>query len=101
MSLIKCPECGKEVSTAAAACPSCGYPVAGAQSAPRTGAPSGQILMEVRQSWWAYFWPIVFFWLVIPRSITHTHLASPCRDSIVVTISSTVVTSVRLPANTS
>ena len=28
MSLIKCPECGKEISTAAASCPHCGYPLA-------------------------------------------------------------------------
>lgn len=28
MALIKCPECGKEISDKAAACPSCGCPVA-------------------------------------------------------------------------
>ena len=27
MALIKCPECGKDVSTAAEACPHCGYPL--------------------------------------------------------------------------
>ena len=27
MSLIKCPECGKEVSTAAEVCPHCGFPI--------------------------------------------------------------------------
>ena len=27
MSLIKCPECGKEVSDSANVCPNCGYPV--------------------------------------------------------------------------
>lgn len=27
MALIKCPECGKEVSTEAEACPNCGYPI--------------------------------------------------------------------------
>lgn len=27
MALIKCPECGKEVSDKAGACPSCGYPI--------------------------------------------------------------------------
>lgn len=27
MALIKCPECGKEVSDSAIACPSCGFPV--------------------------------------------------------------------------
>ncbi len=27
MALIQCPECGKEVSTAASSCPHCGYPL--------------------------------------------------------------------------
>jgi len=27
MSLIKCPECGKEISDKAVACPQCGYPI--------------------------------------------------------------------------
>jgi hypothetical protein len=27
MALIKCPECGAEVSSAAAACPKCGHPL--------------------------------------------------------------------------
>jgi predicted amidophosphoribosyltransferase len=27
MALIKCPECGKEISDLAKACPSCGCPV--------------------------------------------------------------------------
>ncbi len=27
MSLMKCPECGKEVSTSAEVCPHCGYPL--------------------------------------------------------------------------
>ena len=27
MALIKCPECGKDVSTAAESCPHCGYPL--------------------------------------------------------------------------
>ena len=29
MALIKCVECGKEISDKASACPSCGVPVAG------------------------------------------------------------------------
>ncbi len=28
MALIKCPECGNEVSTVAASCPKCGAPIA-------------------------------------------------------------------------
>lgn len=27
MALIKCPECGNEVSDKAASCPKCGYPI--------------------------------------------------------------------------
>ena len=27
MALIKCPECGRDVSNAAASCPFCGYPI--------------------------------------------------------------------------
>jgi uncharacterized membrane protein YvbJ len=29
MALIACPECGRQVSSAAPACPQCGYPVSG------------------------------------------------------------------------
>lgn len=38
MSLINCPECGKQISDAASACPHCGYPLspAPAPQAPRT-----------------------------------------------------------------
>lgn len=32
MALIKCPECGKEVSERANACPVCGYPIADAKN---------------------------------------------------------------------
>lgn len=28
MALIPCPECGKQVSSAAVSCPDCGYPIA-------------------------------------------------------------------------
>ena len=27
MALIKCPECGKDVSERASCCPNCGYPI--------------------------------------------------------------------------
>ena len=30
-ALIKCPECGKEISDAAESCPNCGYPIKGQQ----------------------------------------------------------------------
>ncbi len=28
MALIKCPECGKQISNQASSCPNCGYPIA-------------------------------------------------------------------------
>lgn len=34
MALIKCPECGKEISDAAESCPNCGYPIKGQQQIP-------------------------------------------------------------------
>lgn len=34
MALIKCPECGKEISDQAQSCPNCGYPINNAQQPP-------------------------------------------------------------------
>ena len=78
MALIACPECGRQISTEAKACPGCGYPMAArgvAIQAPATMANEGEaidhdtVLMEVRPSWWNYFWHLVFFWLLIPLFI--------------------------------
>lgn len=41
MALIKCPECGRAVSSAAANCPQCGYPIQLPQPAP-VGNAGGQ-----------------------------------------------------------
>ena len=38
MALIRCPECGREVSSQAPACPACGYPLQ-ASDAIRAGRP--------------------------------------------------------------
>ncbi len=35
MSLISCPECKKEISSAATSCPSCGYPLQGQPAEPQ------------------------------------------------------------------
>jgi len=73
MALIKCPECGGTVSDLAPTCPKCGYPIAG--NFPRPGAfpspaaapaNSTEPLLEVRPSWWHFFWYLVFAWLLIP-----------------------------------
>ncbi len=72
MALIKCPECGGTVSSLAPACPSCGYPIAGGagQPAQSTAVPaaaeSTEPLLQVRPSWWHFFWYLVFAWLLIP-----------------------------------
>ena len=39
MALIKCPECGNNVSTKAVACPHCGAPIASAGERIAAGAP--------------------------------------------------------------
>jgi membrane protein YdbS with pleckstrin-like domain len=80
MALINCPDCGKEVSTAAKACPSCGFPVA--EKVAPSGAPSakgptqGELLAEVRPSWWNYFWHLFFFFLIVPPIIAWYRRAS-------------------------
>ena len=40
MALIKCPECGQEVSDKSAMCPRCGFPIASA-------SPSGKVRIKV------------------------------------------------------
>ena len=83
MPLVNCPDCGKPVSSSAHACPNCGYPVAekhseaqkqDAQSAPT--APAGQLLAEIRPSWWGYFWHLFFFFLIIPPIVAWIRRAS-------------------------
>ena len=69
MALIHCPECGREVSRAAAACPQCGYPVAERLGNGAAPAPRGAALLEVRPSWWNFFWHFVFAWLLVPLAI--------------------------------
>ncbi|MGH7481770.1 MAG: zinc ribbon domain-containing protein [Longimicrobiales bacterium] len=38
MALVKCPECGKEVSSSAGTCPHCGYTLATTADAPPNGS---------------------------------------------------------------
>jgi membrane protein YdbS with pleckstrin-like domain len=67
MALIACPECGREVSTAAKVCPACGYPVAEKLPvADSTSSSDNELLAEIRPSWWRYFWWLCFAWLIIP-----------------------------------
>ena len=61
MALIKCSECGKEISSQAVACPHCGYPLASASRDPATMSPQPTVpkapLLQTQQlskeaSWW-------------------------------------------------
>ena len=80
MALINCPECGKQVSTAARSCPACGFPVAAqapqAASPLPTASPSKELLAEVRPSWWGFFWYLFFFWLIVPPIVAWWRRAS-------------------------
>jgi membrane protein YdbS with pleckstrin-like domain len=82
MALINCPECGRQVSTAATACPACGFPVA-EKAVEQTGQPAEsaasvreELLLEVRTSWWKYFWLLFFFWLIVPLIVALCRRAS-------------------------
>ena len=44
MSLISCPECKKEISSAATSCPSCGHPLRGQPAEPQFVAFSKRLL---------------------------------------------------------
>lgn len=83
MALINCPECAKQVSSLARACPQCGYPVAekagggGLGDGMATeGVAPGDVLAEVRPSWWGYFWHLFFFFLIVPPIIAYFDRAS-------------------------
>ena len=76
MSLIACPECGKEISTEATTCTACGYPLAkrtdGVTPSPDTHTRAAEtvdtqsVLLEVRPSWWNFGWHLLFCWLLVP-----------------------------------
>jgi hypothetical protein len=75
MSLMKCPECGREVSSAAAACPACGHPIHPTQQVVVTAPPPpvksdglagclGLLLGPVGL-WYKGHWAAGFAWLVM------------------------------------
>ena len=69
MALIQCPDCKRQVSSEAKSCPSCGYPIADRLQQgeiPAAQSEADRLLLEVRPSWWRFFWHLVFAWLLIP-----------------------------------
>ena len=65
MALINCPECSRQVSPLAKTCPQCGFPIAEHAGSVIPSTPTTPLL-EVRPSWWNYFWHLVFAWLLLP-----------------------------------
>lgn len=55
MALIKCPECGRDVSTEATACPGCGYPMKNNETAPSQAGPIRYEEKVVNVSGWSIF----------------------------------------------
>lgn len=49
MALIKCPECGREISDAAASCPGCGFPLDRQVSRSAAPAKTGETVLVVRR----------------------------------------------------
>jgi ribosomal protein L32 len=50
MALVKCEECGNEVSNRATACPKCGAPIAHAVMPPAGAAPAGKPAVPIEQT---------------------------------------------------
>jgi DNA-directed RNA polymerase subunit RPC12/RpoP len=44
MALVKCPECGREVSSIAKACPGCGAPIDTAVRCPKCGSTNVSVI---------------------------------------------------------
>ena len=44
MALIKCPECGRDVSSTAKACPNCGAPIDTAIRCPKCGSANTSVI---------------------------------------------------------
>ena len=65
MALIKCSECGKEISDRAAACPSCGAPVGGGM-APSSAA----VTKSVRVERAGFKWEATGFVLILVAMVT-------------------------------
>ena len=62
MALIRCPECGREISSHAPACPSCGYPMQGRDAPPPADAPHALQSPHL----WGRVAMVLGAWLVTP-----------------------------------
>lgn len=64
MALIKCSECGREVSDKAAACPACGNPISTASLAVVESSPSGS-QKSYTATEWAISWGLTALILIL------------------------------------
>ncbi|KRD48307.1 MULTISPECIES: zinc ribbon domain-containing protein [Acidovorax] len=62
MALIRCPECGREVSSQAPVCPSCGYPIQARNAPPVAQQPNALQSPHL----WGRLAMVLGAWLVTP-----------------------------------
>ncbi|MBN8427531.1 MAG: zinc ribbon domain-containing protein [Xanthomonadales bacterium] len=67
MALIKCSECGKEISDRAGACPGCGAPVNGSTA---TAPSSAAVTKSVRVERAGFKWEAIGFVLILVAMFT-------------------------------
>ena len=90
MALIKCPECGKEVSDKASSCPNCGYPISNIKIQERNvGTANSNIVDEENMRFverpLCSFIFLLFFWPVGMYTMwKYKHFTSTAR--IIITI---------------
>jgi len=58
MALIKCPDCGKEVSTSAESCPNCGRPMSTAIQCPNCKSPDVEKISAASKVGSALVWGV-------------------------------------------
>jgi len=86
MALIACPECSKEVSSAASACPSCAYPItpqapAGGASAPVAKKKGMGIVAKILLGCVGLFAIFILYGMSIPENEARAREAfRVCRD---------------------
>lgn len=69
MALVKCSECGKEISDRAGACPGCGAPLASGFT-PNTAPSAHAVTKSVRVERAGFKWELVGFILILIATVS-------------------------------
>lgn len=80
MALITCPECGRQVSTAASTCPHCGYPLSSAIGAVNITTPAyieGKRQGLFAKPGWCSIWGNGVNWSGPLGSVAHFEITEP------------------------